>query len=67
MKQKIFYVAVTFGSVFSPTIVEQFNNQADAESYATLMCRTKKARYIVLDQVSEWTALEEQENTPTNY
>lgn len=62
MEQKIFYVAVAFGSVFSPTIVEKFDNQVDAESYAALMCRTKRARYIVLELQSEWSVLKEQEN-----
>jgi hypothetical protein len=34
--------------------VEKFDNLTDAESYAALMCRTKKARYIVLEQQTEW-------------
>ena len=51
---KIFYVAVTYGTIFQPTIVEKFDNLTDAESYAALMCRTKKARYIVLEQQTEW-------------
>ena len=56
MKTKVFYVAMTFGDskFFSPTIVEKFDNLTDAESYAALMCRTKKARYIVLEQQTEW-------------
>lgn len=54
MEQKIYYVAVAFGTIFNPTIVEKFDNQPDAESYAALMCRTKKARYIVLEQQTEW-------------
>lgn len=54
METKVFYVAVAFGTIFQPTIVEKFNNLTDAESYAALMCRTKKARYIVLEQQTEW-------------
>lgn len=56
MATKVFYVAMTFGDgkFFNPTIVEKFDNLTDAESYAALMCRTKKARYIVLGQCSEW-------------
>ena len=54
MEQKTYYVAVAFGTIFQPTIVEKFDNQVDAESYAALMCRTKKARYIVLEQQTEW-------------
>ena len=54
MEQKIYYVAVAFGTIFNPTVVEKFDNQVDAESYAALMSRTKKARYIVLEQQTEW-------------
>lgn len=54
METKVFYVARTFGEVLSSVIVEQFDNIADAESYAALMCRVKKARYIVLAQRTEW-------------
>lgn len=54
METKIFYVAITCGTIFQPTIVEKFDNLTDAESYAALMCRTKKARYIVLEQQTEW-------------
>lgn len=54
MEAKIFYVAVAFGTIFQPTIVEKFDNLIDAESYAALMCRTKKARYIVLEQRAQW-------------
>lgn len=54
MEQKIYYVAVAFGTVFKPTVVEQFDNKVDAESYAALMSRVKKARYIVLEQQTEW-------------
>ena len=54
METKVFYVAIAFGTIFKPTIVEKFNNLTDAESYAALMCRAKKARYIVLEQQTEW-------------
>ena len=54
MDTKVFYVAVASGTIFLPTIVEKFDNFADAESYAALMCRAKKARYIVLEQGNEW-------------
>lgn len=54
MEQKIYYVAAAFGTIFNPVIVEKFDNLTDAESYAALMCRTKKARYIVLEQQTEY-------------
>ena len=54
MEQKNYYVAVAYGTIFHPIIVEKFDNLTDAESYAALMCRTKKARYIVLEQQTEW-------------
>lgn len=54
MEAKVFYVAIAFGTVLNPTIVEKFDNLTDAESYAALMSRTKKARYIVLEQQTEW-------------
>ena len=54
MEQKIYYVAVTYGTIFQPTIVEKFDSRPDAESYAALMCRTKKRHYIVLEQQTEW-------------
>lgn len=54
METTVFYVAVTYGTIFQPTIVEKFDNKADADSYAALMCRTKQRRYIVLEQVAEW-------------
>lgn len=54
METKVFYVAATFGTFFSPTIVEKFDNEVDANSYAALMSRTKKACYIVLEQQTEW-------------
>lgn len=54
METTVFYVAVTYGTVFQPTIVEKFDSLTDAESYAALMCRAKKKRYIVLEQKTEW-------------
>lgn len=55
MEQKIYYVAISISSeIFMPTIVEKFNDRADADSYAALMCRTKHRKYIVLEQVTEW-------------
>lgn len=54
METKVFYVAATYGAIFQPTIMEKFDNLTDAESYAALMCRAKKARYIVLEQQTEW-------------
>lgn len=54
METKVFYVAVVSGTFLNPTIVENFDNLTDAESYAALMCRAKKARYIVLEQQTEW-------------
>lgn len=51
----IYFVAVSYSSeIFKPTIVEQFNDRADADSYAALMCHTKNRKYIVLEQVTEW-------------
>ena len=55
MKTTVFYVAVAYnGGNFNPTVVEKFDNKADADSYAALMCRSKQRRYIVLEQVTEW-------------
>ena len=55
METKVFYVAVAYnGAIFQPAIMESFDNKADADSYAALMCRTKQRRYIVLEQVTEW-------------
>lgn len=54
METKVFYVAVVFGTIFQLTVVEKFDNKTDAESYAALMCHTNKARYIILEQVTEW-------------
>lgn len=54
METKVFYVAVVTGTICNPIIVEKFDNLTDAESYAALMCRAKKARYIVLEQQTEW-------------
>ena len=54
MEQKIYYVAVAYGAIFQPTIVEKFDNLTDAENYAALMSRTKKVRYIVLEPQTEY-------------
>ncbi len=54
MEHKDYYVAIVAGSFFNPTIVEKFNNPIDAGVYADLMSRTKKARYVVLEQKAEW-------------
>lgn len=55
MKTTVFYVAVAYNSDnFNLTVVEKFDNKADADSYAALMCRSKQRRYIVLEQVTEW-------------
>ena len=55
MKTTVFYVAVAYNDGnFNPTVVEEFDNKADADSYAALMCRAKQRRYIVLEQVTEW-------------
>lgn len=55
MEQKIYFVAINYSSgIFKPTIVEQFDNEADANSYAALMCRAKHCKYIVLEQTTEW-------------
>lgn len=59
METKVFYVAVAFGTIFNPTIVEKFNDLADAREYAALMCRVKKQNYIVLAQESEWNGAQE--------
>lgn len=55
MEKKVFYVA--FGGkvdYMNPTLVEQFDNAVDADTYAALMSRTKQRRYIVLEQITEW-------------
>ena len=55
MEKTIFYVAVAYSlDAFSPTVVEKFENRADADSCAALLSRTKQRKYIVLEQVTEW-------------
>ena len=55
MEQSIYFVAVGFSSeTIMPTIVEQFYNEADANTYAALMCRTKHHKYVMLKQETEW-------------
>lgn len=52
MEQKIYYVAVAFGTIFQPTIVEKFDNLTDAESYARyaalICCVNSKQNGIAL-------------------
>lgn len=58
MKTTVFYVAVVYNDGnFNPTVVEKFDNKTDADSYAALMCRAKQRRYIVLEQVTEWDGI----------
>lgn len=59
METKVFYVAVAYGAIFQPTIMEKFDNLTDAREYAALMCRIKKKNYIVLVQESEWNGTQE--------
>ena len=55
MKQKIYLVAVSYSNeTFSPTVVEQFNSEEDANTYASLMSRTKRRKYVVLEQKVEY-------------
>ena len=55
METTVFYVAAAFkGGIFNPIVVKKFDNKADADSYAALMCRTKQRQYIILEQVAEW-------------
>lgn len=55
MEQKIYVVAVNYSSeTFNPTVVEQFNNEEDANTYASLMSRTKHRKYVVLEQKVEY-------------
>lgn len=55
MEQKIYFVAIgCLSAIFKPTIVEQFDNEADANSYAALMCRVKHRKYVVFEQKTEW-------------
>ena len=54
METKVFYVVIAFDTTFQPTIVEKFDNLTDAESYAALVCRTKKTLCVVLERQTEW-------------
>lgn len=59
--EKIYYVAMCSScEILSPAIAEKFTDSADANAYAALMSRTKKKKYVVLEQITEWdgTALE---------
>lgn len=53
MENKVYYVAIGY-EFSSPIFVEQFDNAADANSYAALMSRVKQRKYIVLEQTNEW-------------
>lgn len=55
METKVYYVAIAaVGEIFQPTIVEKFESEVDANTYAALMCRVKHKNYIILKQVAEW-------------
>ena len=55
MEQKTYLVVVGYlNTVFKPTVVEEFDNEADANSYAALMCRVKHRKYTVFEQKTEW-------------
>ena len=55
METKIYFVAISYpGEIVKPVIVEQFKDWADANTYASLMCRTKNRKYVVLEQAVEW-------------
>ena len=55
MEKTVFYVAVAYSlGAFNPTVVEKFENKADADSYAALLSRTKRRKHIVPEQVTEW-------------
>ncbi len=58
MKKK-YYVALNYKAVFKPAIIEEFDDRADAETYAALMSRTQKRDYIVLEIASEWNGSSE--------
>lgn len=58
METTVFYVAIAYDDdIFNPTVVEKFDNKADADSYAALMYRSKQRRYIVLKQVTQWDSI----------
>lgn len=60
MEKTVYYVAV--GYEFSnPAIVEKFDNSDDAGTYASLMSRTKRNRYIILEQIEEWDGTSQEE------
>ena len=62
METKIYYVAIAVaGEIFQPTIVEKFEDKADADTYAALMCRVKHKSYIVLEQLTEWDGTSEKQ------
>lgn len=52
MEKTIFYVALVSQFDFcNPTIIEQFENEDDANTYAALMAKTKKRKYAIFKQV----------------
>ena len=54
MKTKaIYFVAIVYDAenIFKPTIVEQFDDEADARENAALMLKTKKPDYIELQSI----------------
>ena len=57
METTVFYVAVAYNDGLNPTVVEKFDNRIDADCYAALMSRAKQRRYIVLEQVTEWDGI----------
>lgn len=59
----IYFVAIVYNveNIFKPTIVEQFDDEADAREYAALMCKTKKHKYIVLKQLCAFSITQKYE------
>lgn len=57
----VYYVARVYNFV-QPAIVEKFENKTDAETYAAIMCRTKKASYQILEAIDECIWENEQQN-----
>lgn len=52
MEKTIYYVALAGQFDFcNPTIIEQFENEDDANTYAALMAKTKKRKYAIFKQV----------------
>ena len=58
MTKAVYYVAMATSFDFiTPVLVEKFDSEADANTYAALMCRTRRRKYIVLKQVTEWDGI----------